>query len=89
MLREIPANDYRVIAETEQLGANGCSQVEIAARQSLALTTLRNTLEKHGLEMVSVIQVRSKIGGKTLAQLLEDGDIAVKCDDGLFSEAAA
>lgn len=88
MPRLIPPSDYRVITETEQLGADGCSQVEIAARQSLALTSLRNTLEKHGLEMVSVIQVRSKIGGKTLQQLLEDGDIAVNTDGGYLVEAA-
>lgn len=91
MARAIPAEDYRLIASVAALAAQGRNQSDIATDLEKPLTSLRNTLEKHGLEMVPVIQVRAKIGGKTLDELLEDGDLVIAADgaeDRVFAGAS-
>lgn len=73
MARAIPTEEFEIIQRVAQLGQSGLNAVEVADALGKPVTSLRYVLEKHGMEMVSAVQVRAKIGGQTLAELIRTG----------------
>lgn len=77
MPREIPAEEFSLLHRMDEYGAEGCNQTEAAARERRTLRQVASIAEKHGLEFVSGVQVRAKISGKRLDDLIRDGDIVI------------
>jgi hypothetical protein len=75
MPRSVPSEEIELFRKVELLGEKGFNQSEAAADLGMSLHTLRTKIERHGLEMVNGVQVRAKLGGKRLADLLGDGEI--------------
>lgn len=75
MPRTIPSDEMDLLQKLDLLGQRGFNQSEAAEELKLPLPTLRSKVEKHGLEMVNAVQVRAKLGGKRLADLVRDGEI--------------
>jgi hypothetical protein len=76
MARSISATDMALLREVARLGAQGKNPSEIARELDQALPTLRSRVERHGLEMAPIgTELRSKIGGIRLSELLARGEL--------------
>ena len=85
MARVIPRDDWELAHEIERLGNEGLNQSQIVERLGIPLSTLRNRVERHGLDLNNAVQVRAKIGGWTLSELIDSG--AIVCADPEPAEA--
>lgn len=77
MPRVIPEEEWSLLHRIENHGAEGCNQTDAAALEGRSLRSAQQIAEKHGLEFVSGVQVRAKISGKRLDELVRDGEIVV------------
>lgn len=82
MPRIIPNEDLELLKKADLLAEkHGLNQTELASELGLAVQSLRNRAERHGLDFTNVVQVRAKIGGKRIWDLIADGEIAAPTEE--------
>lgn len=74
---KLTPEDLRFLQRVEELGATGLSQDQIAERLDFKPGSFRNRIRDLGFHFVrrTELEARPHLGGKSFAQMVEDGEI--------------